>query len=168
MYESYWRPTPWYVELWRDWLGLFRGDWIEITFGIIIGLIAAAIGLAILYGIFRAADRWFTPKEVGPGRITKRWVIAGYWRSTTTTEWKYHYCFSSGKFEYGPVSVAGPPEWVPDQPMVEVTLVNGEAAEEFAVTQGAYDVAGMQRPVHITFQRGRFSGTVYISSYENA
>jgi hypothetical protein len=137
----------------------------EITIGVVIGLIVAAIGLAILYGIFRALDRWFTPKEEGPGRVIRRWIREGYWQETTTTEWKYHYCFSSGKYEYGPVSVAGPPAWIPPQPMVEVALVGDETTEEFEVNQAAYDVAGMQRPVRITFQRGRFSGAIYIGSY---
>jgi hypothetical protein len=166
VYEAY-EQVPWYVDLWRgladlahDWLQLFRGDGFEIAFGVVSGLLVLFIALLVIYGIFRAADQWFTPKEEGGGRVTKRRVIPGYWQ--------YHYCFSSGKFEYGPVSVPGPPEWVPPRHMVEVMLIDGGATREFEVDQAAYGTAGMQRPVRITFQRGRLSGTQYINSYVSA
>lgn len=168
MYESYYRSAPWYTELWKWWMHLFRSDGFDIALGIALGFIALVIILSILYGIFRAMDRWFTPNEEGPGRITKRWIREGYWQATTQVEWKYHYCFSSGKYEWGPVSVEGPPKWIPPQPMVEVALIGDTTTEEFEVTQADYDAAGTQRPVRIIFQRGRISGGVYIRSYTSA
>lgn len=169
MYESYYRQVPWYAELWRGWLDMFRGDWPEVIIAIIIGLVALFIGLLVAFGIFYAMDKWFTPKEEGAGRVTKRWIREGYWTDESYTENEWGFGWSGGKYSYGYHTVTKYRKvWVEPQPMVEVTLIDDNVTHEFAVTQAQYDVAGMQRPVRITFQRGRFTGSVYIGSYVNA
>jgi hypothetical protein len=156
--------VPWYEDLWRGWLDMFHDGAIGITFGTIIGLIVTGIALLILYGIFRAADQWFTPKQEGAGRIATRKIIPGYWQATTKQEWTYSW--SEGKYVW--VTVAGPPEWVPERYLVEVILTDGNVSKELEVDASTFNGARAQLPVRITFQRGRLSNTVYINTYANA
>jgi hypothetical protein len=152
--------NPWYLELWRTWLDMFRDGPLGIAFGSLAGLIVLAVVLFVLYGIFRALDH-----QEGPGLIADTWIREGYWGSESYTEYGMHW--ENGKYVFGPYT-ASRPKWVPPQPMVRVALIDGGEAEEFAVDGGEYAAAAKDSPVRITFQRGRFSGATYILSYARA
>lgn len=160
MYSSY-LEVPWYLDLWRSWLDMFRDGWVGVSYGLLVGLAVLSVGLLVLYGIYRAADQLFTPQEEGLGRVLDKWIVAGHYetRYATGTAWV------DGKV----TMVQTPYEaWVPPQPQVKVGLSDGNGEDVFDVGSSDYDHVEKNASVRITFQRGRLSGIVYLKSYKLA
>lgn len=132
----------------RDFIDLFRGDWVERIGATLVSICALLLISIIGFGLFVAADSWFLAEREGMAEICGR---------DHEDEWTQIIHHSDGRGGGWMQVITHPESWT-------VRARIGSLTDEFPVSRDAYSAVKMGQFVRVKYRMGRLSGGLYITA----